>query len=48
VIEQITYLLFIKRLDEPHTVEEKKASQLKIPNGAPHFPEGERRQGAAL
>ena len=30
VIEQITYLLFIKRLDELHTVEEMKATTLKI------------------
>src|SRR5699024_8102355 len=28
VIEQMTYLLFIKRLDELHTVREKKASRL--------------------
>src|SRR5437660_11468876 len=28
VIEQITYLLFIKRLDELHTAEEKKANRL--------------------
>ena len=31
VIEQITYLLFIKRLDELHTVEERNAATLKIP-----------------
>lgn len=30
VIEQITYLLFIKRLDDLHTTEEKKANRLKI------------------
>jgi type I restriction enzyme M protein len=29
VIEQMTYLLFIKRLDELHTVREKRASRLK-------------------
>ncbi len=29
VIEQITYLLFIKRLDDLHTVEEKKANTLR-------------------
>ena len=29
VIEQITYLLFIKRLDDLHTREEKKANTLK-------------------
>ncbi len=27
VIEQMTYLLFIKRLDEPRTVQEKMASR---------------------
>jgi len=31
VIEQITYLLFIKRLDELHTVQEAKANRLKKP-----------------
>ena len=31
VIEQITYLLFIKRLDELHTAEEKKATRLNRP-----------------
>ena len=31
VIEQITYLLFIKRLDELHTLEELKATRLKAP-----------------
>ena len=31
VIEQITYLLFIKRLDELHTAEEKKANRLGRP-----------------
>lgn len=29
VIEQITYLLFIRRLDELHTLEENKANRLK-------------------
>ena len=29
VIEQITYLLFIKRLDDLHTAQEKKATRLK-------------------
>src|SRR3954465_3267215 len=28
VIEQITYLLFIKRLDELHTLEERKAGRV--------------------
>jgi type I restriction enzyme M protein len=40
VIEQLTYLLFIKRLDELHTVEEKKATTLKIPMERRIFPEG--------
>jgi type I restriction enzyme M protein len=31
VIEQMTYLLFIKRLDELHTLQEKKAARLKRP-----------------
>ncbi|WP_342411033.1 type I restriction-modification system subunit M N-terminal domain-containing protein [Rhodomicrobium vannielii] len=31
VIEQITYLLFIKRLDELHTLEENKAQRLGKP-----------------
>ncbi len=29
VIEQITYLLFIRRLDDLHTLEENKANRLK-------------------
>src|SRR6476661_7503504 len=29
VIEQMAYLLFIKRLDEMHTLKEKKANRLK-------------------
>src|SRR5690606_13711865 len=37
VIEQMTYLLFIKRLDELHTVQEKKASRLKRPVERPVF-----------
>lgn len=31
VIEQITYLLFLKRLDDLHTLEENKAARLKLP-----------------
>jgi type I restriction enzyme M protein len=38
VIEQITYLLFIKRLDELHTAEEKKANRLGIAVEKPIFP----------
>ncbi len=40
VIEQITYLLFIKRLDELHTVQEKKANRLGKPLENPIFPKG--------
>ncbi len=40
VIEQLTYLLFIKRLDEIHTAEERKANTLKIPMERRIFPEG--------
>ena len=40
VIEQLTYLLFIKRLDELHTVEERKAATLKIKMERRIFPEG--------
>jgi type I restriction enzyme M protein len=37
VIEQITYLLFIKRLDDLHTAREKKATRLKRPIENPIF-----------
>ena len=37
VIEQLTYLLFIKRLDELHTLKEAKASRLKTPIEDPVF-----------
>ncbi|HJP92388.1 MAG TPA: class I SAM-dependent DNA methyltransferase [Pyrinomonadaceae bacterium] len=37
VIEQITYLLFIKRLDELHTAKEAKANRLKKPVENPIF-----------
>ena len=40
VMEQITYLLFIKRLDELQTVEERKANTLRIPLERRIFPEG--------
>jgi type I restriction enzyme M protein len=45
VIEQLTYLLFIKRLDELHTAEERKAAQLKIPMERRLFPDGEDERG---
>lgn len=40
VIEQLTYLLFIKRLDELHTVEERKSVTLKIKMDRQIFPDG--------
>lgn len=40
VIEQITYLLFIKRLDDLHTLEENKARTLGRPIDRRIFPEG--------
>jgi len=40
VIEQITYLLFIKRLDDLHTVQEKKAHRLGQPLEKAIFPDG--------
>ncbi len=40
VIEQITYLLFIRRLDDMHTLEENKSARLKTPLERRVFPEG--------
>ncbi len=40
VMEQITYLLFIRRLDDLHTVGERKAARLKQPMTRRTFPEG--------
>jgi type I restriction enzyme M protein len=40
VIEQITYLLFLRRLDDLHTLEENKASRLKRSIQNRVFPEG--------
>lgn len=37
VIEQLTYLLFLKRLDEIHTLRERKANRLKKPIEDPIF-----------
>lgn len=47
VIEQLTYLLFIKRLDEIQTVEDRKATTLKIPLERRIFPEGSDERGRA-
>lgn len=40
VIEQITYLLFLKRLDDLHTLEENKAARLRQPMERHIFPAG--------
>jgi type I restriction enzyme M protein len=40
VIEQITYLLFIRRLDDLHTLEENKAARLGEPMTRRIFPKG--------
>ncbi|MCC7376920.1 MAG: SAM-dependent DNA methyltransferase [Verrucomicrobiales bacterium] len=46
VIEQITYLLFLKRLDDLHTLEENKAARLKLRKLERRvFPEGKDSRG---
>ena len=40
VIEQITYLLFLRRLDDLHTLEENKSARLEKPMERRIFPEG--------
>ena len=40
VIEQFTYLLFLRRLDDLHTLEENKANRLNRPMEKRVFPEG--------
>ena len=40
VIEQITYTLFLKRLNDLHTLEENKATRLKKPIERRIYPEG--------
>src|SRR5437764_58987 len=45
VIEQITYLLFIRRLDDLHTLEENKANRLKKPIERCVFPERNNNRG---
>src|SRR5262245_65496313 len=47
VIEQITYLLFIRRLDDLHTLEENKANRLKKPMERRVFPDGKDTKGHA-
>jgi len=41
VMEQITYLLFLRRLDDLHTLEENKANRLKKPMERRVFPAGQ-------
>ncbi len=45
VIEQITYLLFLARLDELHTLEENKANRLEKPMERRIFPAGKDKIG---
>jgi type I restriction enzyme M protein len=45
VMEQITYLLFIRRLDELQTAKENRANRLRIPIDAPIFPAGNDAEG---
>src|SRR5438874_5560279 len=45
VIEQITYLLFLRRLDDLHALEENKSSRLKQPMQRRIFPKGEDAKG---
>ena len=47
VIEQITYLLFLRRLDDLQTLEENKSMRLKKPMGRRVFPEGKDARGRA-
>ena len=44
-IEQITYLLFLRRLDDLHTLEENKSARLKQPMARRVFPEGKDAKG---
>lgn len=45
VIEQITYLLFIRGLDDIHTLEERKATRFNKPMERVIFPDGEDARG---
>lgn len=45
VMEQMTYLLFIKRLDDLHTLEERKSQTLKTPMERCIFPKGKDEKG---
>jgi type I restriction enzyme M protein len=45
VIEQITYLFFLRRLDDLHTLEENKSARLKRPMERRIFPQGKDAKG---
>ena len=45
VIDQITYLLFLRRLDDVQALEESKAARLKLPIEHRIFPEGKDAKG---
>jgi type I restriction enzyme M protein len=45
VMEQITYLLFIRRLDDLQTAKENRANRLGVPIEAPIFPAGHDDEG---
>jgi type I restriction enzyme M protein len=45
VIDQITYLLFLRRLDDVQALEESKAARLKLPTEHRIFPEGKDAKG---
>lgn len=45
VMEQITYLLFLRRLDDLHTLEENKATRTRKPMARCIFPEGSDAKG---
>jgi type I restriction enzyme M protein len=45
VMEQITYLLFIRRLDDLQTAKENRANRLGVPIEAPIFPAGDDEAG---
>ena len=45
VIEQITYLLFLRRLHDMHALEENKSNRLKTAMERPVFPEGKDAKG---
>ena len=45
VMEQITYLLFLRRLDDLHTLEENKSTRLNKPMERRIFPEGKDARG---